>query len=79
MFPTLTRALILQKSSQEKPVYHDTILTSHPIPDLKQDEILVKMTAVAFNRRDLWIRLGQYPGITFGSVLGADGVGTSKY
>jgi len=28
-----------------------------------------------YSHPQLWIRLGKYPGITFGSVLGSDGVG----
>jgi NADPH:quinone reductase-like Zn-dependent oxidoreductase len=74
--PTSTNALVLREATPEaKSVYHDVVVASRPIPSLKQGEILVKMTAAAFNRRDLWIRLGQYPGITFDSVLGSDGVG----
>lgn len=74
--PNTTKSIILKKSaSADKPVYHGTSLETRPIPALKQGEVLVKMTAVAYNRRDLWIRLGQYPGIKFDSVLGADGVG----
>jgi NADPH:quinone reductase-like Zn-dependent oxidoreductase len=74
--PKFTNALVLcQATSESKSVYHDIVVASRPVPSLKQGEILVKITAVAFNRRDLWIRLGQYPGITFNSVLGADGVG----
>ncbi|KAG0693074.1 hypothetical protein DFH29DRAFT_965780 [Suillus ampliporus] len=67
--PESTRALVIKKcSAGAKFVYHDA--------QLKQGEILVKMGAVSFNHRDLWIRLGQYPGIKFGSTLGADGAGT---
>jgi len=74
--PNFTNALVLrQATSESQPVYHDIAVASRRIPSLKQGEILVKMTAVALNHRDLWIRLGQYPGITFDSVLGADGVG----
>jgi hypothetical protein len=74
--PKFTNALVLRKAtSQAKAVYHDAVVVSRPIPPLKHGEILVKMIAVAFNRRELWTRLGQYPGITFGSVLGSDGAG----
>lgn len=75
--PTSTKALVLRKSepTSSKHVYHGIEVISRPIPALKDGEILVKVTAVAYNRRDLWIRLGQYPGIAFDSVMGADGVG----
>ncbi|KAJ8583566.1 NAD(P)-binding protein [Rhizopogon salebrosus TDB-379] len=75
--PEWTRALVLRQCSAEaKPVYHDTVLENRPLPQLKHEEVLVKINAASFNRRDLWIRLGQYPGIKFGSVIGADGAGT---
>ena len=93
--PETTRALVLRKSLVEKnPTYHDAVVEVQAIPTLKEGEILVKMAAVGFNRRDvskessvslvhklsesslqLWIRLGQYPGISFGATLGADGAG----
>ena len=72
--PTSTTALVL-KQSTSKPVYHGTALETRSIPSLNPGEILVQMTAVAFNRRDLWLRMGMYPGIKFESVMGSDGVG----
>ncbi|THU80563.1 NAD-P-binding protein [Dendrothele bispora CBS 962.96] len=76
--PQLTKAIIVQKSTAPRgqPVYHDAVLESRPIPALKSGEILVKMGAVAFNHRDVWIRKGLYPNIGFGYVFGADGAGT---
>ncbi|KAG6336998.1 hypothetical protein ID866_2099 [Astraeus odoratus] len=72
--PENTRALVLKKSPVERtPLYHDAVVEVRGIPALKEGEILVKMGAVAFNHRDLWIRLGQYPGISFGAILGSDG------
>ena len=72
--PTSSKALIL-KQSTSKLVYHNTALEIRTIPSLNPGEILVQMTAVAFNRRDLWLRMGMYPGIKFDSVMGSDGVG----
>lgn len=46
-----------------------------PIPTLSPGKVLVKMKAVALNRRDDWIREGKYPNIKFGGVLGSDGAG----
>ena len=45
------------------------------IPQLKKDEVLVKIYAAALNRRDQWIRQGMYPGIILGTTLGSDGSG----
>jgi NADPH:quinone reductase-like Zn-dependent oxidoreductase len=45
-----------------------------PIP--KEGELLIKIQAVALNHRDQYIREGKYPGIVFGTTLGADACGT---
>lgn len=45
------------------------------IPAPKQGEVLVKIKAMALNRRDQWIREGKYPNIKYGAILGSDGAG----
>jgi len=75
--PSTTKALVLQKSAEDKsPVYHDICIEDRPISALKDQEVLVRIGAVAFNHRDLWIRKGEYPSVGFGLVMGADGAGT---
>ena len=44
-----------------------------PIP--KDDEVLVRVRAAAFNRRDVFITQGLYPNIELPKTLGADGAG----
>lgn len=46
-----------------------------PKPALATGRALVKMKAVALNRRDDWIREGKYPNIRFGVIMGSDGAG----
>lgn len=46
-----------------------------PKPELKMGKTLVRIKAVALNRRDDWIREGKYPKINFGVTLGSDGAG----
>jgi NADPH:quinone reductase-like Zn-dependent oxidoreductase len=38
-------------------------------------EVVVRLRAAALNRRDVWIRRGQYAGIRFPIILGSDGAG----
>ncbi|MBS4210867.1 zinc-binding dehydrogenase [Neobacillus rhizophilus] len=45
------------------------------IPSLGEDEVLVRIRAAAFNRRDIFIRKGEYPGIRLPAIPGADGAG----
>ncbi|KLO14192.1 NAD(P)-binding protein [Schizopora paradoxa] len=75
--PTKVKALVLRKGdANAKPVFHDAVLDSVPLRKPSADEIVVKVSAVAFNHRDLWIRRGLYPGIQFDTILGSDAVGT---
>lgn len=76
--PSTTKALVLRASSltTKDNIYHDARLESLPIPALKAGQVLVRVHAVSFNRRDLWIRRNLYPGIAMGSVLGSDFAGT---
>ncbi|KZV85528.1 NAD(P)-binding protein, partial [Exidia glandulosa HHB12029] len=74
--PSTTKALVLRASSLTKDsIYHDARLESLPIPALKAGQVLVRVHAVSFNRRDYWIRRNLYPGIAMGSVLGSDFAG----
>lgn len=44
-------------------------------PEPQAGEVLIKLKAAAFNRRDYWIQQGMYAGLKFPIVLGSDGVG----
>ncbi len=46
-----------------------------PDPVPAAGEILVRIRRAAFNRRDVFITQGLYPGIVFPSILGSDGCG----
>lgn len=50
-------------------------LTDIPVPLANKNEVLVRLKAAALNKRDYWITKGKYPGLTFPSVPGSDGVG----
>ena len=62
------KALVLVASGQIE-------LAEVPKPALSEGKALVKIKAVALNRRDDWIREGKYPGIKFGVTMGSDGAG----
>ncbi len=46
-----------------------------PCPQPGPGEVKLALTAAALNRRDVWIRTGQYPGIQLPITLGSDGCG----
>lgn len=54
--PETTKVITLKRSIStlgSGPVYHDAVLETRPIPQLKDGEILVRMGAVGFNHRDV--------------------------
>jgi len=75
--PSTVKALVLRKGDKDvKPILHGAVLDDVPLRKPDANEVVVKVSAVAFNHRDLWIRRGLYPGIQFDTVLGSDAVGT---
>ena len=51
------------------------VLESVDVPETEVGYALIKLSAVALNRRDFWISKGKYPNIQFDRVLGSDGCG----
>jgi len=45
------------------------------VPALGEDEVLIRVKAASFNRRDWWIQKGLYAGLKFPIILGSDGAG----
>ncbi|KAF8802847.1 NAD(P)-binding protein [Phlegmacium glaucopus] len=75
--PKYTKALTVQESTvPRKPLYHNAVLTEIPISPPKPGQVAIRLGAVGFNHKDVWVRKGQYPGISIGAVFGADGAGT---
>ncbi len=46
-----------------------------PTPEPGANEVRVKLKTSALNRRDYWITLGKYPGLTLPATAGSDGAG----
>ena len=63
------KAIILEAADQP------FVLKEVTIPELSDDEVLVKVKASALNRRDYWISIGKYAGIKYPIILGSDGAG----
>eukprot|EP00002_Diphylleia_rotans_P029721 TRINITY_DN6070_c0_g1_i1.p1 TRINITY_DN6070_c0_g1~~TRINITY_DN6070_c0_g1_i1.p1 ORF type:complete len:348 (+),score=66.46 TRINITY_DN6070_c0_g1_i1:59-1102(+) len=59
------KALVLDESN---------VLRLHEVtrPTLNAKQALIRISAAALNRRDYWMTLGKYPGISLPAVLGAD-------
>src|SRR6185436_13468911 len=50
-------------------------IEERPDPYPGPGEAVVRLRAAALNRRDVWIRKGQYAGIKLPIILGSDGAG----
>lgn len=64
------KALLLVDESQDKIAIRNI---EKPTP--KRGEVLIQIKASALNHRDQWCRMGMYPSIKYGTVLGSDGSG----
>lgn len=52
--PRTTRSVVIQKqASAKKPVYHDAVIVEKEIPALQRGEVLVRMSAAAYNHREV--------------------------
>ena len=53
-YPTHTKALVLAKpSSPSTELFYDAIIETRPVPPLKDGEVLVRIAAAGFNRREV--------------------------
>ncbi|KAI4156641.1 MAG: hypothetical protein L6R39_001068 [Caloplaca ligustica] len=71
----IAKLFIMPKSITISPSddYHSLTLNNVPLPVPKPHELLLKVVAAALNHRDLYIRQGLYPSISFEAPLLADG------
>jgi zinc-binding alcohol dehydrogenase/oxidoreductase len=65
------KAIVLREIGGPEQYKFEQIET--PIPD--RGEVLIRVRAAAFNRRDIFVRKGEYPGIRLPATPGADGTG----
>jgi zinc-binding alcohol dehydrogenase/oxidoreductase len=67
------KALVLNEVKQP------LVLQERTNPKANKEQVVVKLKAAAFNRRDYWITQGLYPGIRCPVILGSDGAGTADF
>ncbi|KAF3908279.1 Zeta-crystallin [Arthrobotrys entomopaga] len=72
----MMKALLVEKiDGKPGQVYYPLKQVDLPKPSIRPGEVLVKILAAALNHREVFIRQHLYPGISFETPLGADGVG----
>jgi zinc-binding alcohol dehydrogenase/oxidoreductase len=64
------KAIVLNRAVEDKIAFTDVVL-----PELKDDEVKIRVKAAALNHRDEWARQGLYPNLKDGVVMGSDGAG----
>ncbi len=65
------KAVVLHEKGGPEKLQIEEVDTPQPGPG----ELRVKLRASALNRRDYWITLGMYPGLTLPCIAGSDGAG----
>jgi zinc-binding alcohol dehydrogenase/oxidoreductase len=65
------KAIVLHEAGGPEALRFETVADPTPGPG----DVVVRLKAAALNRRDLWITKGQYAGLRFPIILGADGTG----
>ncbi len=65
------KAVLLRQLGGPEQLTAEDIATPEPGPG----QVRVRLHASALNRRDVWITLGQYPGIRLPCIMGSDGAG----
>ncbi|KAJ9608805.1 hypothetical protein H2200_006576 [Cladophialophora chaetospira] len=77
MAPKVSKAIVLRHIPGRKgEVYYPIEKIFLPIPPLSANSVLVKISAVALNHRDFYVRQDLYPNVRFGVPLCCDGSGT---
>ncbi|MCX6164258.1 MAG: zinc-binding dehydrogenase, partial [Ignavibacteriae bacterium] len=66
------RAVILKQIGKIEELKKNLVIEDIPKPEIKDDEVLIKIKYAALNHRDLWITEGLYAGIKLPVVLGSD-------
>ena len=57
-----------------KALKHPLVYEEVELRTPSEEEVIAQVKAAALNRRDVWIKYGQYPGIVVPTILGSDGL-----
>jgi NADPH:quinone reductase-like Zn-dependent oxidoreductase len=69
------KAAVLKQTGHAKHLTEYISIEDIPLPEITEDEVLIKILSASLNHRDLWIMEGSYSKIKLPVVLGSDGAG----
>ena len=69
------KAALLKKTGPSEEFRDNIIIEDVPVPEIKDNEVLINIKFAALNHRDVWIAKGAYPGINLPVILGSDCAG----
>jgi zinc-binding alcohol dehydrogenase/oxidoreductase len=69
------KAALLKHTGKIDELEKNLVIEDIPIPDVSDNDVLIKIKFASLNRRDLFITEGLYPKIKFNTVPGSDGAG----
>ena len=70
------KALVLHRLGDISELSNNLLIEEVPVPEISQDEILIKVQYASLNHRDVWITKGLYSKIKLPLILGSDCSGT---
>ena len=68
------KAVVLNETGGPENLVIEEVATPEPAVG----EVRVKLKTSALNRRDYWITIGKYPGVSCPSIGGSDGAGNLR-
>jgi len=69
------KAVVLKQTGHSEHLSENISIEDIPLPEINEDEVLIKIQSASLNHRDLFIAEGLYSKIKLPVVLGSDGAG----
>lgn len=69
------KAALLVKTGKDSDLSENLIVEDVPVPEINDDEVLIKVKSASLNHRDLYIAQGAYSNIKLPVVMGSDCAG----
>ncbi|MEO6695507.1 MAG: zinc-binding dehydrogenase [Ignavibacteria bacterium] len=69
------KAVVLNQTGPSANLSENISIEEVPVPEISEDEILIKVLSASLNHRDLWLTSGSYSKIKLPVILGSDCAG----
>lgn len=66
------KAVVLKRTGPAEELHKNLVIEEVPIPEINENEVLIRVKAASLNHRDLWITKGMYSKIRLPLIPGSD-------